>query len=251
MKTRASQPGATSAQLAVEAEWLTGRLPGSFLRTPLGPSPADKVIVERIQGFLSDPRLVPFLRIVEQHNNRPRREPGRRTPSKPCFLLGPYLLRVLDSVRQTNEMRQRLPVLNLPAAETRDHLQNVATKCKNLAGLIRKGPQPYVALAGATRANEALMVFAPWTELFEASDASERQIVAFTELMERATAGLARSPVMFRARSRIGIPTQARSECARRNSLWTCSKGNSAIPITRTSRPLPRSFRGFRPTRTL
>jgi hypothetical protein len=89
MKSHAPQSEtSTTAQLAVEIEWLAGRLPGSFLRMPPELSPAERAIVERIQGILSDQRLVPFLRIVD-HNSRPRCEPGRRTPSETLFLLGP------------------------------------------------------------------------------------------------------------------------------------------------------------------
>jgi len=150
------------------------------------PSQAERQINERVQAILSDPRLAPFLRIIEQHNSRPRDVPGRRLPQKDHFLLGPHLRQVLVSVQARNEVHQKLPVLDLPAAKVREHLQNVAASCKDLAKLIRKGPQPHVALAGKTSTNTALKVFAPWTELFEASDDSERQVVAFPELMERA-----------------------------------------------------------------
>jgi predicted component of type VI protein secretion system len=128
--------------------------------------------------------LAPLLRIVEQHNREPREMPGRRLPQKDNFLLGPHIFQVLVSLESRSEVRQRLPVLDQPAAEVRNHLQKVAADCKALAELMRKGPQPHVALAGETRAKEALKVFAPWTELFEA-DGSERQVIAFAGLLER------------------------------------------------------------------
>jgi len=184
-RARVNTEASAATQLAAELKWLArGHLPMSFLAMLPEPSPAERDIAERVRGFLTDPKLVPFLRLLEQHNSRPRCEPGRRTPSKTPFLLGPHLHQVLTSVQARDEVRQKFPVLDQPAAEVREHLQNVSAKCNALAGLIRKGPQPYVALAGKTNTNEALKVFAPWTELFEASDGSERQVVAFTELIE-------------------------------------------------------------------
>jgi hypothetical protein len=70
----------------------------------------------------------------------------------------------------------------------RAHLKEVSAKCRALAKLILTGPQPRVVLAGETNANAALGAFAPWIELLEASDGSERQVVPLTELMERAAA---------------------------------------------------------------
>jgi len=89
-------------------------------------------------------------------------------------------------VQARGQLRQRLPLLDQQAAEVRDHLLKVATDCEFLAKLIRKGPQPDVALAGKTSTNEVLKIFAPWTELFEASDDSERQVVPFADLVDRA-----------------------------------------------------------------
>jgi hypothetical protein len=178
---------APAAQLAAEHNWLTARhLPGSFLATLPEPSPVERDITERVREILGDPRLVAFLRILEQHNSQLREIPGRRLPQKDHFLLSPHLHQVLMSVRFRTELRERLPVFDQPAAEVRKHLQKATADCKALATLIRKGPQPHVAPAGETSANEALKVFAPWTEFFEAADGSERQVVPFAELLERA-----------------------------------------------------------------
>jgi hypothetical protein len=119
------------------------------------PSQVEQEIDERVRAILSDARLVPFLRIIEQHNSQPREIPGRRLPRKDHLLLVPHLFQALASVRARNELRQKLPVLDQPAAEVREHLQNVVTRCKALAELIRKGPQPHVALAAETSTNEA------------------------------------------------------------------------------------------------
>jgi hypothetical protein len=145
-------------------------------------------IATRIKEILCCPRLGPVLASIGKHNTQPREIPGRRLPWKDHFLLGPHLFQVLVSVQARNELRQQLPVLAQPAAEVRKHLQKAATHCEALAGLISKGPQPSVALAGATRENEVRKIFAPWTELFEAADDSERQIVAFSDLIGRAAA---------------------------------------------------------------
>jgi hypothetical protein len=176
-----------TAQLGVGIEWLAGRLPGSFLAMPEVP-PSMRDIAQRVEEIMRCPELLLFLTVVEQHNRRPHWEPGRRLPQKDNFLLCPHLFQVLISVESRNELHQRLPVLDQPASEVRMHLLKAATDCKGLAALIRKGPQPGVALAGATSANEVLKVFAPWSELFEAADDSERQIVAFSDLIGRAAA---------------------------------------------------------------
>lgn len=166
---RAKTNGTPTEQLAAENDWLAGRhLPD-----------------ERILAILSDARLAPFLRIIEQHNSRPREVPGRRLPQKDHFLLGPHLHQVLMSVQARNELRGQLPVLDQPAAEVRSHLQKVAADCKVLAELIRKGPQPGVALAGSIGRNELLRAFAVWAEVFEASEGLKYQEVSFADLLER------------------------------------------------------------------
>jgi hypothetical protein len=177
-----------TVQLEVEIEWLAGRLPGSFLRTPPELSLADREIVSRIENILRHPDLAPFLNMLERHNRNPKILPGRRLPRPgPHFLLGPHLFQVLMSVEARRALRAKLPTLDKPAAEVRAHLQMVSGRCIRLANLIRKGPQPHVALAGETGANEALKVFAPWTELFEASNGSDRQVCTFAELLDKAT----------------------------------------------------------------
>jgi len=150
------------------------------------PSQAERQINERVRAILSDLRLAPFLRIIEQHNSRPRDVPGRRLPQKDHFLLGPHLRQVLVSVQARNEVRQRLPVLDQPAVQVRDHLQNVAADCKTLADLIRKGPQPGIAIAGSIGRNEFLRVAAVWSEVFEASDGLKYEEVFLADLLERA-----------------------------------------------------------------
>jgi hypothetical protein len=183
---------AAERQRAVEIEWLVKAARPEWLARSDGagfdPVPALVLpeLERRIKEILCRPELVPLLELIERHNSQPREVPGRRLRQKDNFLLGPHLFQVLASAESRNGLRQRLPVLGQPAAEVRDHLRKVAADCQTLAALISKGPQPHLALAGETSANEALKVFAPWTELFEASDGSKRQVVAFTALIERA-----------------------------------------------------------------
>jgi hypothetical protein len=183
-------------QLAAEIEWLVNAA-GTEWRPRCDTAGAIRVncrtlpalvrreLATQIEEILYRPDLVPLLRIIEEHNSQPREIPGRRLPQNDRFLLGPHLFQVLVSVESRSEVRQRLPVLDQPAAEVRSHLQKVAADCKILAALVCKGPQPHVALAAETNANEALKLFA-LTEFFEAADGSERQVVAFADLLQRA-----------------------------------------------------------------
>jgi hypothetical protein len=175
---RATALDAAVLQLQAEEDWLAGRhLPESFQAMLPKPSQAEQEINNRVLAILSDAGLTHFLRIIEQHNSQAREVPGRRRRQKD-FLLAPHVRLVLTSVQEDNEKRT--------AAEVRNHLQKVAAGCKALATLTRKGPQPHIVLAAETSANEALEIFAPWTELFEAADGCQRQVVPFAELLQRA-----------------------------------------------------------------
>jgi hypothetical protein len=194
---RAETNATPAAQLAAEIEWLVNAA-GTDWRPRFDTAGAVRVncrtapalvrpeLATRIEDILYRPELVSALRIIEQHNSQPREIPGRRLPQKDHFLLGPHLFQILVSVESRKALRQRLPVLDQPAAEVRGDLRKVAADCEVLAALVRKSPQPHIALAAETNANEALKVFAPWTELFEAADGSERQIIAFSDLIGRA-----------------------------------------------------------------
>jgi hypothetical protein len=170
-------------QLAAEQDWLTGRdLPESLRANPTEPE-----IDKRVLAILSDARLACFLRIIERHNSQPRDIPGRRLPQRDHFLLARELRRVLLSIQVDNEKRQRYPVLDQPAAEVRNHLQRVASDCRTLAELIRKGgPQPGIALAGPIGRNEVLRALSTYEEVFEASEDLKYQEVRFADLLDRA-----------------------------------------------------------------
>ena len=132
------------------------------------------------------PELAPLLSIIEQHNSQPREVPGRRLPQKDHFLLGPHLFQVLDVGPKTQRAAPEVPILDQPAAEVREHLQKVAAGCEALAELIRKGPQPGIALGGSIGRNELLRDFAVWAEVFEASEGLKYQEVISADLLERA-----------------------------------------------------------------
>jgi hypothetical protein len=139
------------AQLAVEIDWLAA----SFHEKPEIPS-SFRDIAKRVEDVLRYPDLVPFLYILERHNHIPKIIPGRRLPAPgPHFLLGPHVFQVLMSAESRRALRAKLPAFDQPAAEVRAHLQTVSTRCRRLANLIRKGPQPHVALAAESCLNEA------------------------------------------------------------------------------------------------
>jgi hypothetical protein len=184
---RAKTNATPAEQLAAENDWLAGRhLPESFRAMLPAPSQAEQEIDECVRAILSDAKLGRFLRVIERHNSQPREMPGRRLPQRDHFLLGPHLRQVLMSAQARDELRRRLPVLNQPAAEVRDHLQKVAADCKSLADLIRKGPEPGIALAGSIGRNDFLRVFGVWAEVFEASDGLKYEEVCLADLLERA-----------------------------------------------------------------
>ena len=66
-------------------------------------------------------------------------------------------------------------------------MQTVSARCRRLANLIRKGPQPRVALAAESGLNEALRVLMPLTAVIEASG-PEREVVPIATLLERGAA---------------------------------------------------------------
>jgi hypothetical protein len=133
---RISKPSAFD-QLAAEKHWLRGEIQASFLAPRYKPSPAWIDIAKRVETFLSHHELKTVLRVLETHNcDRP----------KP-FLLGPQLFGVILSIEARKTTVQMKPVLDRRPAEVRDHFQEASAKAKALAKLVRKGPQPFIALA--------------------------------------------------------------------------------------------------------
>src|SRR5262249_10029033 len=124
-----------SSQLAAEIEWLRQ---WKLLAERGNRRPLERwnSIVHQVEKALHRPELAKFLTVLEKHNST------RKTP----FLLGPHLFQVVGSVEDRRTIRTNMPVLNRPPAEVRAHLQEASAKSKALAKLLRKGPQPGVAL---------------------------------------------------------------------------------------------------------
>ncbi len=183
---------AAQRQLAAEIEWLARAARTEWVARNDGvgfdavPALVPSELEARIKEILYCPKLASLLNIIRKHNSQLREVPGRRLPQRDNFLLGPHLFQVLISVQNRNEMRQRLPLLDQPAAEVRNHLKKVAKDCEALAALIRIGPQPGIALAGSIGRNEYLRVSGVWAEVFEAADGLKYQEIMFADLLKRA-----------------------------------------------------------------
>ena len=126
-------------QLAQEIRWLRGEIPSSLLAPVGNQSPSQQFIriARRVETLLQRSKLSKFLDVLARHN-KDRREP---------FLLAPQLFHVIRSVEERRAARARMPALDKPAAEVRDHLKEVSAKSKDLAARLRMGPQPRVVLA--------------------------------------------------------------------------------------------------------
>jgi hypothetical protein len=135
-------------QLPTEKAWLSGELPGSFLASHGDWRPARLWIdiATKIEKVLESCELVPVLRILEQHNIEQNNKKVRERNKSP-LLLGPYLFRAIYSVEQKKTAIKGMPVLMRRPAELRAHFHEASTKARALARLLRKGPQPFVALA--------------------------------------------------------------------------------------------------------
>jgi len=141
---KSCKPGnraSAGVQLALETESLTHDPLGEHVMLPK-PAPAEVVLVERVLKILADPKLAPLLCILDDHNSRIQR---RGTTKRAKVLLGPLVRQVVTWVQARNELRQKLPILDQPAAKVRKHFRDVSADCTRLARLVRRGPQPYVA----------------------------------------------------------------------------------------------------------
>ena len=163
-------------QLAAEMRWLRGEIsPGiaAALRTR---SPPDRCtcIARQVEGLLQRSELAEFLAVLKQHNE------ARRTP----FLLGPYLFQVISSIEGLRAAHAKMPALDQPAAEVRDHLLEASIKSKDLAARLRKGPQPSVVLARHSEAWDALGLI---ESLSTIQSSSEREnVLPLDQLLEKA-----------------------------------------------------------------
>src|SRR5262249_13490769 len=165
-----------SSQLAAEIEWLRQwkLLAERSNRRPRAEQ--WNSVVRQVEKVLQRPELAKFLIVLEKHNS------ARKTP----FLLGPHLFQVVGSVEDRRATRTRMPVLNRPPAEVRAHSQEGSAKSKALARLLRKGPQPGVALAARNQDWEAFKAFAPLIQ--SSKDCAEN--VPLARLLDDAAASL-------------------------------------------------------------
>jgi hypothetical protein len=130
---------------------------------------------------LACPELRNFLRVLEEHN---RNRSQRANP----FLLGPHLFHVIHSIEARKDSLQMMPALGRRPAELRTHFQEASAKAKGLARLVRKGPQPLVAIATRDRVTEAFKLFQPCPII--QSPKRRKSIVPLDRLLDEAAASL-------------------------------------------------------------
>jgi hypothetical protein len=166
-------------QLDAETRWLRGKMPRSILapRKNWRPSKEMTRTAEKALEILQHRELSKPLAVLEKFNS----DSERKGP----FLLGPYLFRVIRSVEQRQAIRAKHPLLGAPPAEVRDHFRQTSTDAKALANLLRKGPQPRVALAARHYARDA---FEPLPMV--QSPGKAKIIVPLNELLHRVAASL-------------------------------------------------------------
>jgi hypothetical protein len=125
-------------------------------------SPRWTAIAERVEQVLASPDLRDFLRVLEKHNLRVLEEHNRnRSQRANPFLLGPHLFHVIHSAEARKDSLQMMPALGRRPAELRAHFQAASVRAKSLARLVRRGPQPFIALAAHDDVTDAFKLFQP------------------------------------------------------------------------------------------
>jgi hypothetical protein len=132
--------------------WLTGvlnsqRSSSGFVVARLHPD-----VARRVEKILKHRELVQFLAVIERRNK----------DKKARFRLGAHLFQVIMSVHERLTTRSKMPALDQPNADVRAHFQDVSTKSKRLAKLLRQAFQPKIALAAYSEDREALRLFEPF-----------------------------------------------------------------------------------------
>jgi hypothetical protein len=200
-----------TAQLTSEIEWLrrlTFTPAPPFTPVPL---PASwHRIADGVEGLLRQAQLAPMLSILEQHNSRLRREPGRRTLSKIPFLLGPLLFQVLLSVESRRETRTFWKALDRPAVSVREHFQEASAKCKSLAQLLRQAPHPHVVLAPPGANYDVFSHFMPIKVIQAPTD--QQHLVSLAWVLDNAATALAEMARNVRRSKENRSPKMSASE---------------------------------------
>jgi hypothetical protein len=151
--------------LAAENNWLEFKSFGS------GPA-----VAQEVKKILANPALADFLSVLEAHNDH------RSSP----FLLGPYLAHIIHSSEARKESVQRMPALKRRPSELRAYYHNASKSAKNLARLLRKVPQPSVALSAPDEVREALSLFQPFSVIQSRNPCDA--IVPLDQLLDEAAA---------------------------------------------------------------
>jgi hypothetical protein len=172
-----------SEQLKRELEWLHGDTDDSLLSKRLA-TPLDRWIrfAERIEQVLTNAEAAGTLAILEEHNKKNNQDN--------LFLLSPYLFCVIKTVEDRWDHLAKMPVLDRPFAEVRDHFYEASTKCKELADLLRRGPALFVALAEHREGWEEVLE-SMGSSFFQSPDKSPRTMT-FDDLLDNAASSYAR-----------------------------------------------------------
>jgi hypothetical protein len=167
-----------SCQLVVEKKWLCGESPGSMLAQQANSPSKLRHIAKRIDGVLARPKLRKVLEILATHNQ------NRSIP----FLLGPCLFNIIHSLEARDDLLQRMPALGRGNAELRAHYRKASAKAKELARLVRKAPQPHIALAAHHEDLEAFTLLLPHSII--QSPSQSETIVSLDRLLNDAAASI-------------------------------------------------------------
>jgi hypothetical protein len=135
---------------------------------------------ERVEQVLARPELRNVLRVLEEHN---RNRSKRANP----FLLGPHLFHIIRSEAERKSTLSKVSILQRRPSELRAHFQVASVKAKALARLVRKGPQPLIALAARDDVTEASSLFQPCPTI---QSHNEQAVVPLDRLLDDAAASL-------------------------------------------------------------
>jgi len=179
-------------QLAAEKDWLCGKNQRSLFSPLVRDPPREWTdIAKHVEEVLARPELVKFLCVLEKHNsNLLKQKVGaeRKVRAAP-FLLGYHLFYILLNVKQRKANLAKMPVLGQQPAEIRSHFHEAAAKAKALARLVRKGPQPPVALAARHRPTETIISLFEPCRMIRSPD-RRKAIVSLDRLLDDAAASL-------------------------------------------------------------
>src|SRR5262249_39248676 len=118
---------------------------------------------------------------LEEHN---RKQSKRASP----FLLGPHLFHIIRSEAERKSTLSKIPILQRRPWELRANFQAASAKAKSLARLVRRGPQPFIALAARDDAREAFSLSPPFQTIQSPNELEA--IVPLDRVLDEAAASL-------------------------------------------------------------